>query len=164
MIHGVWDAASWLTFQEVAEVDLILYAKALDSWSRWKVRHVWLRIGPKSLIPCWDLHDRCYGIVECSLFNILWGFLCSKLGCQILYADLLKLCKYYLWMTTIIRKKLIFWSFPGGLTVAFLSSCVLREGENWKASWNLSILKEPFTDEILLINLLKILIMFSKPF
>lgn len=105
MICSVWDTASQLTFHEAAEVDPILYVKALDSRSRWKVLHVQLRINPEGLIPCWDLHGRCLRLRGALTFLIFCGVLCSKLGCQVLCAALLKLCKYHHWVLSRIKKE-----------------------------------------------------------
>lgn len=74
MIRSVWDAAFPLISGE-AEVDPILYTKALDSQPQWKVLCVHLRISPEGLILCWGLSDRCYPFTEPSPFNILWGFM-----------------------------------------------------------------------------------------
>lgn len=143
MICSIWDTASQLTFHEAAEVDPILYMKALDSRSRWKVLHVQLRISPEGLIPCWDLHGRCLRLRGALPFLIFCGVLCSKLGCQVLCAALLKLCKYHHWVLSIIKKETHSLEPLRRTHCAMVNSisellCTKRRGES-KASCNLSL-------------------------
>lgn len=105
MIRSVRDAAFPLISGE-AEVEPVLYTEALDSQRQWKVLCVQLRISPEGLILCWGLSLTGVTPSRSTLFLIFCGGLCSKLGCQVLCAALLKLWKCHHWMISRIKEKI----------------------------------------------------------